>query len=149
MRSVLIALYVFAFSTALVAQPTWTDLNKLKPGQKIQLVEKNAKKHSGAFLALSETAITFTEGTSERSIQKLDVRSVKVQNKRRLRNTLIGAGLGAGTGAALGAATTPSDAFLFGKGYAAAFVGTAGAAVGATVGVLLPTHNTVYKAESH
>ena len=129
MRSVLIALLFLAVSAVSAAQPTWTNLSKLKPGQKIQIVEKDAKKHSGTFLALSETAITFTEGTSERSIQKADVRSVKLQNKRRLRNTLIGTGLGAGTGAALGAATAPSDSF-FGKGYAAAFVGTAGAAVG-------------------
>ena len=149
MRSVLIALLFLAVSAVSAAQPTWTNLSKLKPGQKIQIVEKDAKKHSGTFLALSETAITFTEGTSERSIQKADVRSVKLQNKRRLRNTLIGTGLGAGAGAALGAAPTPSASFLFGTGYAAAFVGTAGAAVGTAVGSLWPTHNTVYKAESH
>lgn len=152
MRSVMSLLCVLIFSCSSLAQTgqsSWTTLGGLNVGQKIQVIEMNSTKHSGTFLSLSDSVITFREGASERSVQKHDVRSVKLQNQRRLRNTLIGLGVGAGAGAVLGAATAPSDGFLFGKGYAAAFVGTAGAVVGTAIGVLLPTHNTVYSVDSH
>jgi hypothetical protein len=152
MRIALALLCVLTFSCAsatLGAQSSWKNLNGVKVGQKIQVIEMDSTKHSGTFLSFSDSAITFREGTGERSVQMRDVRTVKLQNQRRLRNTLIGTGVGAGSGAILGAATTPSEGFSIGKGYAAAFVGTAGAAVGAAIGVLLPTRKTVYKAESH
>jgi len=148
MRMILPVLVILAFScasAALDAQSSWANLNGLKVGQKILVIEENSKKHSGTFLSVSDSAITFRESTGERSVQKADVRRVKLRNQRRLRNTLIGTGVGAGAGAVLGAATAPSDGF-FGKGYAAAFVGTAGGAVGSAIGVLLATHNTVYSA---
>jgi len=150
MQSAFALLCVLAFSGitfAQTGQSAWTNLNGLKAGQKIQVIEKNSTKHSGVFLSVSETAIIFQEGAGERSVQKSEVRTVKLRNHRRLRNALTGTGLGAGAGAALGAATAPSDGFIGGKGFAAAFVGTAGAVVGTPIGLLIPTHNTVYSAK--
>ena len=130
-------------------QASWANLSGLKAGQKIQIVEINAKKHSGDFESVSDFAIAIKEASGEASVQKQDVRSVSLKRNRRLRNTLIGLGVGAGTGAAIGAAIGPSHGFIIGKGYAALFVATIGAVGGTAVGALLPTHDTVYQLSSH
>jgi hypothetical protein len=130
-------------------QASWATLSGLKPGQQIQIVEITSKKHSGTFESASDSAISIREASGEASIQKQDVRSVKLKSKRRLRNTLIGLGVGAGGGAAIGAAIGPSNGWIIGKGYTALFVGVIGAVSGTAVGALLPTHDTVYQVSSH
>lgn len=137
-------------SLAQTNHASWELINGLQPGQKIQLVDTASKKHSGIFLRVSDTAISFTDSRGEQSIQKQDVRSVKLtQNKHRLRNTLIGAGIGAGAGAGITAATWENHGFLGGKGVGAAVGAVIGGVAGATVGVLLPSHSTIYDAGSH
>jgi hypothetical protein len=143
MRIIHSVLCVLAFPCALAAQSSWANLTGLKVGQKIQVVEQNSTKHSGTFLSVSGSAIAFREAAGERSVQKPDVRSVKLQSKRRLRHTLIGTGVGAAAGATAGAASAPSDS----RGYSAAFVGAAGAFVGAAIGVLLPANDLIYSVE--
>jgi hypothetical protein len=88
MRFVSIALLFLALSSLSAAQASWKTLNAIEVGQKIQVIEMNSKKHSGTFLSLSDSAITFQEGASERSVQKQDVRSVKLRTQRRFRNAL-------------------------------------------------------------
>lgn len=153
MRTIVFLMCLLFASSAALAQTTQSSLiklNGLKVGQKIQVVETNSKKDIGTFLAVSDAAISMKDAAGEKSIPITEIRKVKlVGTHRRLRNTLIGLGVGAGVGAALGAATAPSDGFIFGKGFAAAFVGTAGAVCGTVVGILLPTHETVYSAASH
>jgi hypothetical protein len=136
-------------STAQTNQPALAKLGALKPGEKIQIVETNSKKHTGAFESVSESAIAIRETAGEGSVPLQDVRSVKLITKRRLRNTLIGLGVGGGAGAAIGAGIGPSNGFIIGKGYSALFVGALGAIGGTVVGVLLPTHETVYTATPH
>ena len=149
MRMVLSALAVLAFVPLSVAQSdSWAVLSGLKEGQRIQIIETNSKKHSGQFRSVSDSAITFTEGNSERSVLKQDVRSINLQNSRRLRNTLIGTGAGAGAGAVFGAAACRGDSW-FGPGACAAVVGLFGAVIGAPVGAVMPTHNSVYRSATH
>ncbi len=146
MRFMLPVLSILALSyasAALEGQSSWTSLNGLAAGQKIQVIEKNSTKHSGTFLSVSETAIIFQEGTGERSVQKPDVRSVELENQRRLRNTLIGAGVGAAAGATFGAAAAGSGGFIS-RPLAAGAFGLVGAVIGTPIGLLIPTHNTVY-----
>ena len=125
------------------------------PGQRIQVVETNSKKHSGTFVSFSETAITYQEAAGEQTIPKLNVRRVKLmENKHRLRNALIGGAVGAGLGAGIAAATyqpcsAPSVCLpsIGRAGYAG--IGLAiGLPVGAVVGVFLPSHRTVYSVKS-
>jgi len=153
MRTMLFLPCFLLASCAALAQTTqspWIKLNGLKVGQKIRVVETNSTKVTGTFEAASDAAISIRDTSGEKSIPITEVRSVRlVGTHRRLRNTLIGLGIGAGSGAAIGAATGPSHGFIVGKGFAAAFVGTAGAVVGTVVGVLLPTHETVYTAAPH
>src|ERR1035437_1589203 len=113
MRKLLFLICVLGMPCASWAQTdraSWANLSALLVGQKIQVVEMNAKKHSGTFVHVSDTAISYQETAGEQTIEKQDVRSVKLmKNNPRLRNTLIGlavgGGVGAGVGAVIGAAT--------------------------------------------
>ncbi|HXM94828.1 MAG TPA: hypothetical protein VOA64_11375 [Candidatus Dormibacteraeota bacterium] len=72
-------------------QAPWENLRTLQPGQQIQVVEINSKAHSGTFLNVSGTAISLQEKRGEQTIQRQDVRSVKLmEHAHRLRNTLSG-----------------------------------------------------------
>jgi hypothetical protein len=128
---------------------SWQKLSSLQPGQKIHVVEINSKKHSGSFVSVSATAIRFTETTGDLTLQKQDVRTVKLmRNGHRLRNTLIGAGVGAGAGAGITAAAWESSGFLGGRGAGAAVGAVIGAVGGAIAGALLPSHDTLYNVNS-
>jgi hypothetical protein len=142
-------------SLAQTNQTSWSNLSTLRSGQKIQVVEMTSKKHSGLFASASDTAISYRKTTGEQSIQKQDVLSVKLmENKHRLRNTLIVAGAGAGVGAAIGAAVYKpcSTSFCLDVGGRALPTGIGavfGGVGGAIVGALLPSHRTVYSVSSH
>jgi outer membrane lipoprotein SlyB len=146
-------LCVLGISCVSVAQTNhapWTNLNGLKPGQKIQIVEMNSKKHSGAFESVSDSAISLRDAKGEEAVQKQDVRSVKLmKNRYRLRNTLIGAGVGAGAGAGIGAASWSSDGWFGGKRVGALVGAVYGIVGGSIVGALVPTRDTIYSAGSH
>jgi hypothetical protein len=121
----------------------------------------NWKKHSGTFVNVSDTAISYDETVGEQTIQKQDVRSVKLmENNHRLRNTLIAGAVGAGVGAVVGAAAnhpcTPQPSGLFpncvgpniGKGATAGIGAIVGFAGGAIVGALFPSHKMIYNVNS-
>ena len=153
MRKILFLIWTLAIPCALFAQTdlaSWANLSVLQPGHKIEVLDTTSKKHSGAFVNVSDAAITLKEGGGEKSIAKQDVRSVKLTaNQHRLRNTLIGAGVGAGAGAGIVAGTWESGGFLGGKGVGAAVGAVIGGISGAVVGALLPSHSTIYRVPSH
>jgi hypothetical protein len=136
-------------------QASWTSLSALQPGQKIQIVDMKSIKHSGSFVNFSETAISYQDSAGGQTIQKPDVRSVKLmENKHRLRNMAIGAALGVGvavgiTAAAYHPCSGPNCINVIGKGAVIGIVALPGLAVGAVVGVLWPDHKTIYKANAH
>ena len=159
MRKISVLLFVLGLSCAAFAQTdraSWANLSGLQPGQRIQVVGITSKKHSGNFVSLSDTAISYRETNGEQSIPKQDVVSVKLmEHKHRLRNTLIVAGVGAGVGAGIGAAlhkSCSSQCFCLDIGGAALPAGV-GAVVGglggAVVGALLPSHTTIYQVSPH
>jgi hypothetical protein len=153
MRKILLLICLVGLSGASPAQSgraLWTRLGALQVGQPIQIGDMNSQEHSGTFLNISETAIAYRDTAGEHTIQKQDVRSVKLlKNGYRLRNSLIGAAAGAGTGAGIGAASWEKRGFLGGKGAGAAVGAAIGFAGGALVGALLPSHQTIYRASSH
>lgn len=162
MRNIFLLTCVLGVSCASLAQAdqsSWANLSTLYTGQKIQIVDVNSKKHSGAFVTYSDTAISYQDA-GEQTIPKQDVRSVKLmQNKHRLRNTLIGAGVGFGAGAGIGAASyhpqsCPSTDFIClngigGRGIPTAIGAVLGLVAGTLVGALLPSHHTIYSVNSH
>jgi hypothetical protein len=158
-RKIFLLLLVHGLTCAAFAQTdqaSWSNLSGLRPGQKIQVVSMPSKKHSGNFVSVSDTAISYTETAGEHSIPRQDVLSVKLmENKHRLRNTIIVAGVGAGVGAGIGAAlhkSCSSQSFCLDIGGAALPAGVGaviGGVGGAVVGVLLPSHRTIYHVSSH
>ena len=129
---------------------SWANLGALQVGHKIQIVDMNSKKHSGTFVSVSDTAISYQEAAGEQTIQKQDVRSVRLmENKHRLRNTIIAGAVGAGAGAGIGAASWENHGFLGSKGVGAEVGAAIGFAGGAVVGVLLPSHKMIYSVNFH
>jgi hypothetical protein len=158
MRTTMFLLCIFALPSVSPAQsnPDWPNLSRLHAGQQIQIVETNSKKHSGTFVSVSDAAISYRETAGEHSLEKQDVRTVKLmENQHRLRNTLIGTGVGAGVGAAIGAATyksCSSQSFCIdpgGRALPAGIGAVVGGVGGAVVGVLLPSHSTLYNIAPH
>lgn len=131
-------------------QTTWDNLNTLQAGQKIQVVETSSKKDSGTFLSVSDMAITLQIGASAQTIQRQEVRSVKLmEHAHRLRNTLIGAAAGAGAGAGIGAGITgrPGNILTDVSRAKGAGVGAVlGVIGGAIIGALWPSHKIIYRA---
>jgi hypothetical protein len=103
MREIVFLISVVGIACASWAQTShasWADLSAVQPGQKIQIVDMNSKKRSGAFVNVSDNAISYRDTAGERTMQKPDVRSVKLMvNKHRLRDAVIGGAVGGGAGA--------------------------------------------------
>lgn len=138
------------FSWAQTGLASWANLSALHAGQRIQLVDVNSKEHSGIFTSVSDTAITYHEAAGEQIIPKQDVRSVKLMGiKRRVQNTLIGAGVGAGAGAGVGAVVWESHGYLRGKGTGAAVGAGIGLIFGTVIGALSPGHKVIYSVNAH
>ena len=159
MRKIFLLLFVLGPSCAGFAQTdlaSWANLSGLQPGQRIQVVGMTSKKHSGNFVSISDTAISYRETNGQQSIPKQEVLSVKLtEHKHRLRNTLIVAGGGAVVGAGIGAAlhkpcSSPSFCFDIGGAALPAGIGAVlGGVGGAVVGILLPSHSIIYQVSSH
>src|SRR5580658_2847108 len=107
MRNIWFLICILGIACAAWAQgdkDSWTNLSVLRPGQKIQIVEMNSKKHSGIFVSFSEAAIVYQDAAGGQTIPRQEIRRVKLmENRHRLRNILIGGAVGAGVGAAIGA----------------------------------------------
>ncbi len=135
-------------SVAQSGQSSWTNLNGLRAGETIQIVEMNSKKLTGVFESVSDSAISIKDASGDVSVQKQDVRSVKLmKNTHRLRNTLVFGGVGAGGGAIVGAFVGKSNSKGFNiisTGDVAAIGALGGGLIGSIVGALLPSHTTVY-----
>lgn len=153
------ALWALLFSLPFVAfaqsnSTSWSRLSGLQPGQAIQVVDTASKKYSGTFVSASDTAMTIQETSTQQSLQKQDVRSVKLMQTKssyRARNALIFGAIGAGAGAGIGAAVGSSNCFGCKKSRGAGIGAGVGVIIGAIVGAVLPTHGgtTVYKASAH
>jgi hypothetical protein len=122
----------------------WENLSALQAGKTIQVVEMNSKKVPGAFVNVTDAAISLQAPGGEQTIPRTDVRSVKLmENRHRLRNAAIGAAIGAGVGAGAGAAAGRGDPA---DGIGVGILAVIGGAAGALVGVLWPSHQTIYRA---
>lgn len=137
---------------ALAAQTThdsWSNLNGLRAGQGIEVIESHLKRHTGEFLTVTDILLTLKEKGSDISIKREDVARVSTASgPKRGEHALIGLVAGAGIGAAIGAASGSSHGFFGGssRGIAAVIGIVIGAPSGATVGAVLPAHTTIYRA---
>jgi hypothetical protein len=151
MRKILFLICILGMACAAWGQSdqaSWANLSALHAGQKIRIVDIEAKKHSGTFVSVSDTAISFRDGAGEQTVQKSDVRSLKLMEKHRLRNALIGGLVGAGAGAGILYGAWENRGYVGGKATGAAVGALIGGVLGATVGVLMPTNSTIYRVNS-
>lgn len=151
MRKTMLILVLFlAHSAALNAQQSsWSNLNRLKAGQGIVVIESGSRRHAGKFVSATDELLTLNEKGSEVSVKRQDVARVSTSsNPRRGEHAVIGLIVGGLIGAGIGAASGSNNGFLGGSDRGiAALVGIAiGAPIGAIVGALIPAHRTVYRA---
>jgi hypothetical protein len=130
-------------------QGSWSDLNRLKAGQGVEVIESNLKRHAGAFITVTDEVLSLQEKGSDVSLKREDiVRVSTASGPRRGEHALIGLVVGGGIGAAIGALAGSSHGFLgeSSRGIAALVGIVIGAPSGALVGAVIPAHTTVYRA---
>jgi hypothetical protein len=158
MRRLLFLICVVGFACLASAQDksgSWGNLNTLRQGEKIQVRAMNKTKVTGMFMSFSDAAISVQADAGPQTIQRQDIRSVKrMKTKHRWLNALILGGAGAGVGFAIGRPfyhpCPNTQTFCLDFGDLPGDVGlTVGFLGGATVGALLPIHETVYRINSH
>ena len=144
-QTLLLLLFVPVFSPAQSSPYDWENLKVLRPGQKIEVIDKSMKSLGGHFVSVSDEAITLKVGKSQESIERAKVVRVSVRDtSHRTRNILLGSGIAGGIAVAAAAVPmmassnegngcTPCVALI-----AAGFGG--GAALGA-----IPGSRTVYR----
>jgi hypothetical protein len=149
-RPVLIFVLLLGFPCALTAQTqqsSWSNLNRLKAGQGIEVVEASLKHHSGKFVTVTDELVTLKENGSDISLKREDVMRVSTSSApKRGEHALIGFLVGAAAGAGIGAASGSSGGFIDTRGIGALIGIAIGGPSGALVGAAVPAHNTVYRA---
>jgi hypothetical protein len=132
----------------------WSDLNGLKAGQGIEVVDASMKSHNGDFVTVTDEFLTVKEHGSTVSLKREDVVRVSTgSGRKRGEHAVIGLIAGAGIGAAAGAIaanrTTGSGWFVWKAepGIGALIGIVIGAPIGAGIGAAVPAHTTIYRAE--
>lgn len=149
-RALVLLLLFLGIPGALLAQEqSWSNLNGLKVGQGIEVIESSMKHHAGEFVSVSDELLTLKEKGSEVSMKRENVARVSTSSgAKRGEHALIGLVIGAAVGAGVGAASGSNTGFLGGssRGITALVGLVIGAPSGAVVGAVLPAHTTVYRA---
>ena len=149
MREVIMSLLLAAVPVLASAQDreaSWENLQQLRVGQRIQVVEKDLKKHDGTFTGFSEESIALRVGQDDVGIRRENV--LRVSNREethRGRNALIGAVTGGVIGLAWGAVIRSTVDFDD-RDLLIPMNGALGAGVGAGLGAAIPGYETVYRA---
>jgi len=144
--------FLLALPAALCAQKakdSWSNLNGLKAGLGIEVIESSMKHHSGKFVSVSDEVLTLQEKGSDVSVKREDVVRVSTgSGAKRGEHALIGLVVGGAIGAGVGAASGSAHGFLGGssRGITALVGIVIGAPSGALVGAVIPAHTTVYRA---
>ena len=124
---------------AMAQTDSWENLHQLQPGHKIKVVDVKFKSWSGKPVSVSDEGVTIREDRKhqEITVERANVlRVTDLQSSKRGRNAAIGFVIGAVVGGTRGTEGNAYRAVL-----AAAFGG-----MGAGVGVLVPSHPTLYRA---
>jgi hypothetical protein len=147
-RMLLFLLILPASLRAQKPQDSWSNLNRLKAGQGIEVIDFSMKRHSGRFVSLTDESVSLQEKGSDVLIKREDIVRVSTgSGPRRGEHALIGLVVGGAIGAGLGAAAGSAHGFLGGSSRGiTALVGIAiGAPSGALVGAGIPARTTVYR----
>ena len=138
-------LAVCLMMTSVAFAACWDAVQRVSPDHKVEVTTKGETAR-GTFVSASETALVFRTKSGEQSIQRTDVRKVRVADpSRRMRNGLLGSAIGLGAGIGLGFAICP---YCPNEGNGGKFIGpmsAAGAGAGAAAGFLPSPYRTIYR----
>jgi hypothetical protein len=158
-RSPWILGFLLGLPAALCAQnpqEQWSNLNRLKAGQGIEVIESNLKSHKGRFVTVTDELLSLQEKGADVSIKREDIVRVSTSSApKRGEHAVIGLVVGGAIGAGIGALVTSRSTSSGGFGWrpeqgVGALVGVAiFAPGGALFGALIPAHTTMYRAEPH
>jgi len=150
-RVVMLLSFLLGSSSSLHAQThknSWSNLDGLKAGQRIEVIESKLNRHDGKFVAVTDGALTLKENGSDISFMRENIVRVSTTSvPKRGEHALIGLVIGGAIGAGIGAGS--SHGFLGGgsaRGIGALIGIVIGAPIGAIVGAVIPAHSTVYRA---
>ena len=133
-------------------QEQWSNLNRLKAGEGIEVIESNMKSHTGRFVTVTEESLSLQEKGSDALIRRENIVRVSTgsgprRGEHALIGLVVGGAIGAGIGAAAGSSGSKTSWFNFNTRGIGALVGVAiGAPGGALIGAAIPAHTTVYRA---
>jgi hypothetical protein len=134
-------------SVCLRAEP-WDALRGLRPGDRVRITETSGQEHHGSFVKVSTEAISIAEQKNEVMVERARVRRVKVRSgSRRLRNTMIGAGVGVALGVTIDYTLGTYLRNESGESSAArALTYITPIGIGAGIAAAFPAYRTLYRA---
>jgi hypothetical protein len=130
------------FVLCLVSQPgltrgqqdSWENLNSLRAGENVEVVDLQSVSTRGTFLSFSEDKIVLRVDGAETPISRANVQRVISGQPRRLRNAALGAAIGVGVGLAIAIPVWIGEGATAYPGISGPIVGGgAGAGIGAAV----------------
>jgi len=135
------------FSACALLGGSWESLQRLTPGESIELTRSDGKARTVTCGSASGESLVVRTNAGEESVAKADVARVRVKDAgRRMRRGALFTAIGAGVGAGFGVAVCPG---CFNEGAGAKYVGpgiAAAAGIGA-LGFLTSAYRTVYLRE--
>jgi hypothetical protein len=132
------------FALEMSAQPpSWNNVQAISPATEIRIAGPRPGTVQGTLKSVTGDSLVLNSNAGQETFERQQITRVAVKKQgHRARNTLIGLGVGAGAGLGIGAAADHSCASkgcFFGPNFGKAIVTAFGAAVGALVGVLIPS----------
>lgn len=144
----LIALALPLLAHAAGVEGDWNRVERLQPGQNIEVVDDKMRSYRGEFGAAGADEMSLQTANGPLILKREAVIRVTLrENSKRLRNALIGAAIGGGAGIALGAIVDKrfSNEGRAGMGYA--ICAPLGAGLGAGLGAASHGFETIYRAK--
>lgn len=125
----------------------WNAVERLRPGQQVEVVDSSMRTHRGEFGAAGPEELSVQTASGPLLLKRPEVARVTLrENSKRARHALLGAAIGAGAGLAVAAIVNPRFANE-GRGNLAYGIATPlGAGLGAALGAAAPGFETIYRA---
>ncbi len=151
LRLTLLAIAALTLSATLPAadkpNESWDNLQRLQPGQKIEVIDAKLKSRKGAFTAFDSTGLTLNTKAGPLTLPRADVFRVSLhEHSKRWRNAAIGAAIGAAAGLVIGAAMDYRFSNEGNEHISKTLVTPIGAGIGAALGSAVPGFETIYRA---
>lgn len=124
----------------------WRDVERLKPGTRIDVIHGNLARTSGAIDHVTAEGITLRLASGDSFIARAAVKRVSTVSMTRKRRALIGTAVGGGAMAIVSLIAARSGDYDLRHDYVVGAATVLGAGIGAGVGALTGGPRTIYRA---